>query len=250
MRTQFWTLYKKELREGAPFGIVIGILLTGLIVFLSAMSPRWGENTTFALSFMPLVIIPFYALFQGFTAYRSEWKEDTVYTLMSLPVPGWFFSLTKWLATMTYFTAFTLLNLALILLFYWRMTFTAFETVPGVIGLMQMIKVFILIYLAYWLGSAISYIIGQFSFLTSRLVNKGKAIIGGITVLTSFWIFFRLGGLLTGLLGWLPDLHVGIWNYDTGYYARLDLAPWIALILVAAGLIYLGAWMLERILEV
>lgn len=254
MRKQFWHLYKKELREGAPFAIVLGILIAGLLIFLTVMKARWGADAALGLSFTPLGIIPFYVLFQGFTAFRSEWKEDTIFTVMSLPVPGWFFCATKLFATMTYFTLMTILNVGLAVILNWGIIKHLFENIPNIIGLMQIVKVAILMYLVYWLLTGISYIIGQFSFLTSRLVNKGKALIGGLTALTTFWLFFRLGGFLTSLLSWLPDLNVGFWNYQNGFYhtqvVAVDVAPWLALILVSGGLIYLGAWLLERILEV
>lgn len=254
MRKQFWHLYKKELREGAPFAIVLGILILGLLIFLTTTRARWGREVGIFLSFAPLGLLPFYALFQGFTAFRGEWKEDTVFTILSLPVPGWFFCLTKWLASMTYFTVLTVLNIVLIGLFNWSFVGEAFANIPSLVGFLTIVKLVTLMYLAYWLCSGISYIIGQFSFLTSRLVNKGKAILSGLTALTSCWIIFRVGGLFTRLFAWLPEMHVGIWNYQNGFYrtdfVALDLAPWLALVLVAAGLLFLGAWLLERILEV
>ncbi len=254
MRKQFWYLYKKELKESATFLVIFCILSLGWLFFLGAQKDNWHIELVFGLSFIPLGLLPLYVIAKGFLSFRGEWKDDTIYAIKALPVPGWYFVVSKFLATMTSFTLLTLVILGGIYLLSIKYINILFSAIPRVGGIGWFWKDLIFAYLVIWLVIGLHYIISQFSYLVSHLFSKFTELITGVTFLLSYWFMLRVAGLTIILFKWLPDVSVTAWNYYAGInhmnVIELDSAPGIALLLLGIGFVCLGSWLLENVLEV
>lgn len=254
MRKSFLNLYKKELKENMPLAVVYVILALAWILFLSTRHGRWDDELIFGLSYIPLGLLPIYAMIQGFLSYRSEWKDDTIFAVLSLPVPGWYFTASKFLATMTYFTVLSLVMLGSIWLLSMDLVTSILAEVPAHMGYGWMIQGFIGMYLAGWLSSGLNYLVCQFSYLVSRLFNKFIAVITGLAYLLSYWVLLRVAGWISWAFNWLPDYSMETWSQIYGftykYVLSFETAPWIALLVIGVGLAWFGSWLLENVLEV
>ena len=85
---KFWSLYKKEMRSEAPSFFILLAVIFGWSVWVFS-KPELPTEMTFVLVSLPLVMIPFYAVLRVILDLRSEWAEDTIQLLVSLPVRGW-----------------------------------------------------------------------------------------------------------------------------------------------------------------
>ncbi|WP_338825607.1 hypothetical protein MHOCP_12240 [Moorella humiferrea] len=107
-------LYRKELRDlRLESMVVLGlILLWNLFLYYKAGTATWPPGTHLVFSLMMLVITGFLPLIESFKIWGDEWKNNTVYLLLSLPVNGQQVVLAKLLAVLT---QFILLSLAALL---------------------------------------------------------------------------------------------------------------------------------------
>ncbi|MCK4257837.1 MAG: hypothetical protein KAX49_02605 [Halanaerobiales bacterium] len=254
MRKQFWALYKKEFKESAGLMVIYGVLTLGWLFLLAAQKGHWRIELVFGLSFIPLGLLPFYAMLKGFISYRSEWKDDTIYTLKALPVPGWYFMASKFLATMTHFTILSFVSLGGTYFIGFKYINALLATIPSLGGKSWLWNDLFLIYIIFWLANGLNYLICQFSYLSSRLFNKLTGLITGVTFLLSYWLLFRVVGFISILFKWLPDFTLKGWSqYNDVFYIeiiKIETAPWIALSILVLGLAWVGSWILENVLEV
>ncbi|MGI6285039.1 hypothetical protein SEF58_04385 [Neomoorella humiferrea] len=107
-------LYRKELRDlRLESMVVLGlILLWNFFLYYKAGTATWPPGTHLVFSLMMLVITGFLPLIESFKIWGDEWKNNTVYLLLSLPVNGQQVVLAKLLAVLT---QFILLSLAALL---------------------------------------------------------------------------------------------------------------------------------------
>lgn len=254
MRGKFWRLYLKELKESDNFAILFGIIGIGWFIFLSTQYLSWGDDTTSGLSFITLTLLPLYSLIKGFQSFRTEWKSDTIYSLLSLPVPRWHLLFSKFLAAMTVVTG---MSAIFILGIYFNSKFVTLDllnSLPRSFGIGIYLKWIISLYILLWIFCAICFIISQFSFLISKLFNKFSGLITGVTFLFALWMVIRVGSIVGKLFFWLPDLVIEMVRYryqlfymDVAYF---NISPIMGVIIASIGLFFIGAWLLENILEV
>lgn len=55
----------------------------------------WHSQMSVLAVALPTAFFPLWLIWRSFQTLRSEWREDTVYTLLALPVPGWQVMLAK-----------------------------------------------------------------------------------------------------------------------------------------------------------
>lgn len=258
MRGKFWRLYLKELQESMNFAVLFAIIGVGWLIFLSIQQVNWGSESVFALSFIPLSLLPLYALFKGFRSFRLEWKSETIYTLLSLPVPRWYLLFAKFLATMTIVTVLSIIFLLGIYLdSRLFLIVNIFHNISRTFGIGFYLQLFLYAYLILWIFCAIGFFLSQFSYLVSKLFNRFSGLISGITFLFTIWIVIRVGSILGKLFFWLPDLSVtNLANYQNQMFILqrdvicFDITPFIGIIAASIGLFFLGVWLLEKVLEV
>lgn len=258
MRGKFWRLYSKELKESMNFAVLFAIIGVGWLIFLSTQQVNWGSETIFGLSFIPLSLLPLYVLFKGFRSFQSEWKSETIYTLLSLPVPRWYLLCAKFLAAMTIVTVLSIIFLLGIYLdSRLFIIVNVFHNISRNFGMGFYLQLFLYSYLILWIFCAIGYFLSQLSYLVSKLFNRFSGLISGITFLFTIWIVIRIGAILGKLFFWLPDLSlVNLSNYRNQMFILqrdvicFDITPFIGIIVASIGLFFLGGWLLEKVLEV
>ena len=254
MRGAFWRLYLKELKGSLNYTILLAFGV-GWLIFLPTQKLNWGSEIVFGLSFIPLLLLPVYILIKGFLSFRSEWKSDTVYSLLSLPVPGWYILLAKLLAAMTILTGLSIIFIIGIyldsrLIISW----TVLTFVPRNFGIGIYLKMLLCMYIISWFLCVIGYVIIQFSYLVSKLFNRFSGFITGVTFLFTLWVVFRIGSIINKLLFWIPDLKLITWAYRNQILhhdiAYINISPFIGIIIASIGLFFVSAWLLENVLEI
>ncbi len=251
---EFCRLYIKELRESTNIAAIYGVLSIGWFLFLCVQKFNWHTELIFGLSFIPLGLLPVYLILKGYISFRSEWKDETIYAVLSLPVPGWYFSLSKLAAAMSIFTVLSLLSGLGVYIVSYRYIWSLMMTFPQSVGLGIIGKMFFLVYLLYWFISLVYYVLTQFSYLLSQLFTRFNGIISGLVFLLSNWLLFRLAAGLTNIMRWTPDILLKNWGHINGYFYihnnYLETAPFFAILIVITGIFFLGSWVLENVLEV
>lgn len=253
----WWELYKKELFTLGFFMLVVLLLVFAWELFLFYKIDVWPEGLAFGLSFLPLSFFPLLILWLAFNGYRSEWKDDTNYFLLSLPRHGWEISLAKLTAAMTFYLAAPLVTLFFIYIFQWGSLKELLADVPeAIIRGQWAIETIIKAFIVYWLFGLANYIITQFSQLVSLFYDRFRGLITIIVFIISNYIVYRGGSVLAPLLNWLPDFPVEVMNeptYGMGlqkFTIYIGSGPLIGSALLLVGLFFFGSWLLENQLEV
>ena len=94
--SKFLRLLRKDLEASRwPLGILSGLILLFMLFVRYKISAGWALESAIITVALPLMFFVPWFVWQSFQTLRSEWKEDTVYTLLVLPVPGWYITLAK-----------------------------------------------------------------------------------------------------------------------------------------------------------
>ena len=101
---KLFTLYKKDL-AASKFEtlLILGFIIVGNLFLLYKTKTAWPLDMAIALSMLALGFVPLFTFFKAFNFIREEWKENTVYFMMSLPTTGNIIFLSKFLALLTQF---------------------------------------------------------------------------------------------------------------------------------------------------
>ena len=103
-RRKLVTLYKKDL-AASKFEtlLILGFIVAGNLFLYYKAKTSWELDMCTALSVLPLGFVPLFTFFRAFGFIREEWKENTIYFMMSLPTTGNVIFLSKFLALLTQF---------------------------------------------------------------------------------------------------------------------------------------------------
>ncbi|HZK56905.1 MAG TPA: hypothetical protein VFD17_01240 [Clostridia bacterium] len=101
---KLFTLYKKDL-AASKFEtlLILGFITVGNLFLLYKAKTSWPLDMSMALSTLFLGFVPLFTFFKAFNFIREEWKENTIYFMMSLPTTGNTIFLSKFLALLTQF---------------------------------------------------------------------------------------------------------------------------------------------------
>ncbi|MFW5649286.1 MAG: hypothetical protein ACOCG5_09370 [Candidatus Alkaliphilus sp. MAG34] len=101
---KLFTLYKKDL-AASKFEtlLILGFITVGNLFLLYKAQTSWPLDMSMALSTLFLGFVPLFTFFKAFNFIREEWKENTIYFMMSLPTTGNTIFLSKFLAMLTQF---------------------------------------------------------------------------------------------------------------------------------------------------
>lgn len=114
----FSTLLKKDLLLGKNENILIFICIVVVNLFAYIKLPL---ETAFPISSMLLFFIPLSIFFKAFTIIDSEWKQNTVYLMMSLPISGKMIYLSKLGALLIQWIILTIAALPFTVLMYFQL---------------------------------------------------------------------------------------------------------------------------------
>lgn len=101
---KLFTLYKKDLTilKFETLLILGSIIVFNLFLYYKAKT-SWPLDMSLGLSTLLLSFVPLFTFFRAFNFIKEEWKENTVYFMMSLPTSGNIIFLSKFLALLTQF---------------------------------------------------------------------------------------------------------------------------------------------------
>lgn len=251
--SRFFRLLRKDLEASRmPVGFLSGITI-GIMIFvrMKIASGAWPAETTVAAVAIPLAFIPLWIFWQSFQTLRSEWREDTVYTLLVLPVPGWQVMLSKLISIWMEYTVLLAVTITGTLLFFGRMLENFWNALPSmswVISNGLIIYLFSLTILAFFI------VFVQLSFVVSKMVGRFQGIVAIWVWVLSSWLVQKLGFILEPLFRWLPPLplHKLMRLDELGRGITLDgnLAPLIGAWLGVIVLFWLTSYLFEHYVEI
>ncbi len=254
----FARLYRKDLEMMQFSMLLLGLLIAAWEIFLLTRVTVWRPGMPLALSFLPLMFLPVWLIWDAVQSYRAEWQAGTVYFLLAAPVRGWVIAAAKLAALMTSFTALALLTGggSLAILATGRGLPPSLADVWGQMPRQALVSTTFAGVVAYWLGALGTAVLFQAASAASHLAFRWRfpALVGSVVV--AYWLLWRLGGLGHYLLGWLPDLPVpvvqvgpeGIRYVSDAVF--LDSGPVVGWLVGLVLLFWLTGWLLQHVLEV
>lgn len=250
---RFLKLLQKDLQATLlPLGFISGIsLIIMLFTRIKIATGAWPEETSMIATIIPVVFLPIWVLWQSFQTLRSEWREDTVYTLLILPVPGWQVMLAKLTAILVEYTALLIVIVAGVLACFPMLTHEVLQSIPSVAWLVRngfLLYLFSLV----MLFSMITFV--QLAFLVGKMIGKVQGLVALWTLVLGGWLTNKIGALLEPLFRWIPKLPLHkllrLDEIRQGVVADLDLAPEIGFWLATIAVFILTSYLFEHYVEV
>lgn len=251
--TRFFRLLRKDLQASLlPLGFLSGItLIVMLFTRVRIATGSWPMETALAAVSLPLVFMPLWLLWQSFQTLRVEWREDTVYTLLVLPVPGWKVMLAKLAAVCIEYSVLLGVTVLGTLIFFAPQVQLAMEVLPGSLWA---VRNGILVYLFSLAMLASVVIFVQLAFVVSRMVGRAQGLVALWTLFLSSWLVDLCGSLLAPLFRWLPALSLDklfrLYEIEAGIVVNWRLASEIGSWLGILGLFVLTGVLFEHFVEV
>lgn len=251
--SRFYRLLRKDLEASRwPLVFLSGITV-GIMLFVRhrVSTGAWPPTGAIAAVVIPLTFLPLWLMWQSFQTLRSEWREDTVYTLLVLPVPGWQIMLSKLVSIWVEYTVLLAVTLGGTLLFFWGMLEDALRTLPSV---SWAVSNGLLIYLASLAILASFVIFVQLAFVVGKMVGRLQGIVAIWTLVLASWLVDKLGMLFEPLFRWIPSLplHRLLRLHELGRDVTLEwnLAPEIGTWLGILALFWATSYLFEHYVEV
>lgn len=256
MKGAYWQLFSKEIRSSKLILLLSIAAIIAWDIFLASRLGRWSEELVAVLAWMPMGLLQFYALFSGITSFSQEWRGNHMHLMLSLPVRGWQIFSAKVLSTMCEIVLITIVTMAGASLLGFGPINLAFREsggLPSAVPGSLVYRLAILAVILLWLSMTAITVMGQFSYISSRMFERFGGLVTVWVLLLSFWGLARFMTIVTPMLRWLPDIPFRIWNSVDGRImtatAWLDSAPLVAAALWVAILFAIGSWLLERHVE-
>ncbi len=238
-------LLYKDLKLNRFFLIFLPVI-TGLWhVFLTSRPGLWQGMPPAAipLAFLPLILLPFWALLVGFNSWRQEWREKTIFLLGTLPVSGIKLVTAKLLALLA------LVIIILVVFIISLIVFIDMTIIQESIGLNMFFIEGAKILLLFLFFITIIAVLTQWTYITSRLVERFSGLAAFLIFFISAWGIVRAGALLQPVFAWVPLITFSDFTItDNGYSSSvyLDMSNILSLLAVAALLHLASGYLLER----
>ncbi len=253
----WWQQFKKELQgHRIDFALIAGALLVWLLFLVSRVG-AWSDEVILAIYWFPMGFLPIWALWTSVQLYRHEWRENTSYLMLSLPVRAWIITSAKLAVLVAGVVGFSSVILAGGLLLVERTGILSglgdihdLASVP----LEWVFKMGLLGYAWSVGGIVLLALLAQWAYVFSRLFNRFQGLVMAWTWLVTFWLMGRVVDLGGRLLTWLPDFYLRMPDMaGEGLHLHrvaLESGPFWALILFVVGLYTLLNLTVERAVEV
>jgi hypothetical protein len=242
-------LFIKEWRSILPVYSVFAVAIVMLHLFLLYKKDTLHEDTIFVLSLvLPFILLSLLTIGTGYYQLHVEWKTNSIYLLLSLPLRGWKVLSVK-LAALLSLLLLTLLwgvtSFALILLRVKWDQITASEEWTEMLPFL--FNVALNSFWMYMLVLILLLVLIQFTYLCGQLVAKFKWLVMAGAFLGTLWLILRISPLLSNLFVWTPEIYFGA--EDTGAM-YLYSGPFLVLWLISIGLMGLNGLIFEKEVEV
>ncbi len=193
----FATLYKKDISLGKNETLLImGFLVVANLFLYYKAQTSWPSQAAMGLSSALLVFIPLSIFFKAFTSISSEWKENTVYLMMSLPVSGNMIFLSKLLALLTQLLFLTLVALPFTgtFIFKYGLNIQDLEYALSMIDA-EIVRVIVQVFILAFTTFTLSLIIVFFSTLVGRMFRRYSGLISFVIFLVINYVIGEITNL-------------------------------------------------------
>jgi len=232
-----------------PLFAVYLVAVVALQGFMLYKSRVWDNGIILAFSFIvPCVCAAVIAIGAGYYQLHTEWRMNTIYLLLSLPVRGWRVLSAKLAAAMSLLiaTIFAIsISFAVILVRVKWQEWRASDELPPFMPTVLNVAVHSL--WMYALAVLFLLVLMQFAFLCGQLVTRMKGLVAVAAFVGMLWLALRISPPLAGLLAWMPDIYFGGQDTDVAY---LHSGPFLALIVLSAAMTWVNGCIYEKAVEV
>ncbi|MCI3923169.1 hypothetical protein MO973_23370 [Paenibacillus sp. TRM 82003] len=245
----FARLYRKEVKGIFPLFVVFAAVVVAWHAFILYKSETWDHDLVFVLSLiMPFVAAGLLAVGASYAQLHTEWRTNSIYLLMALPMAGWKVLTAKLLSALTLLigsaAAVGISFAALLLRAKW-------EELTGNAELQFMLPTLIsLTWNVFWLSclsAALVMILVQFAYLCGQMAARLKWLFVLCAFVGGLWLVIRITPPLSGLFLWTPDFIVGA---EGGEAAYMQSGPFLILTLVGIGFMWINGYIFDKEVEV
>ncbi len=245
----FRKLFLKEVRASLPLYVVFCAAVLLLHLLFLYKKDDWDQNLIPAFTLLlPYLFAGALAVGMGYYQLHSEWRSNSVYLLLSLPVRGWKVlaaKLSASLALLVATSAWIAGSFAATLLpSQWRELNADDQAVDAFPTLFSLAANSLWMYLFF---VALFIIVVQFAFLCGQLVARFKWLVVFASFFAALWLILRINPLLSDALRWTPEIIFGGNELDMVYF---NSGPFIGLALLGAALAWLNGYIFEKEVEV
>lgn len=248
------SLIKKEFRQFNILFIVSILITAAWEWFLIIRTENWPPGLSFGLGFIPLFFLPLIMIFLGYTSYRSEWSNNTIYLLKIIPRRGYQINLAKFIPALIYYLFLSAALIAVNIYFNQGLITQIVNESPEMIGRQMSRQFLILSYFAYLITGVQLYLITQFSYIIASFYNRFRLLISILVFILSHYLILRIGGFFNNLFNWLPDFPVTVFMEGpagaTESTIYIGSAPFIVIILIMVGLFFLNSRLIASDVDV
>ena len=245
----FRRLFNKEARSLFPLYAVFLAAVILLHFFILYKSSKWDDDAFVVLAVvLPGLFAAVIAIGAGYYQLQSEWRTNSIYLLMSLPVRGWRILLAKLTANMVLLIGTTVGMAASFVLILLRDKWPEWRAADAVSPALPTLLIAVLH--IFWISALVLFfllVLVQFAYLCGQLVSKLKWVVVAAAFLGVLWLALRVSPPIANLLLWMPDIAFG--GEDTGV-SYLYSGPFVALFLMGTGLAWLNGVLFEKVVEV
>ncbi|OUM97732.1 MAG: hypothetical protein BAA04_12025 [Firmicutes bacterium ZCTH02-B6] len=253
----WWQQYKKEILGNRTELLILtgGYLLWTL--FLVSRVGRWDADAIIAAYFAPVTgIFPLWTAWTSVQLYRQEWRENTSYLMLSLPVRARTITSAKLAMLLTGAVGFMLLFAVGGWLIFERTGIWAemrAELFP-IVPLEYRVKMSLLVFGLTLAALLVIALVVQFTYVFSRLFNRLRFVVMGWSWVLLFWLMGLAAGFGLRWLAFLPDFHLRLLSVRNRIpvfeVVTIESGPFVALALFVVALYALLNAVLERAVEV
>lgn len=258
----FLRLLRKDL-EASKLPILINcVLLIGWLLLLRyRLAAKLPIEAVFALLVVPLTFLPLWFMWQSLRTLRSEWREDTIFSLLLLPVTGWQLISAKLVALVIEATVIVITYSGGILILFQNTIRSLLSDILTGISLTLLLKNGLLVYLGAVALFTSFLIFVQLAFIVAKLIGRFHGLVMIWVFILTTWLVDRMGYILQPVFAWIPDIPLDklfgmnelltvikgenpaiVWQWNIS----AEVGAWLAVI----GLFVLSGWLLENYMEV
>ena len=248
------SLLKKEIRQANILYIVSLLIIVAWQWLLITRTDNWPPGLSFGLGFIPLFFLPIIMIFMGYTSYRGEWNNDTIYLLKILPRRGYEINLAKFIPAFTYYLLISAVLITVNIFFHQGLISQMFSEAPEIVGREISKQFLVLAYSSYLITGLQLYLITQFSYIIASFFNRFRLLISILVFILSNYLILRIGGFLNYLFNWLPDFPVTVFMESpagvTESTIYIGSAPFIVILILMTGLFFLNSYLIASDVDV
>ena len=190
--------------SGATLALMayVRLRLANSPVFVETAESYWPSGYLVLALILPITFFPLWLVWRSLQTLRSEWREDTIYTLMALPVPGWQVMLSKLIGLCVEYTTLFVVTMGGFLLFLGRVL-ELDRVLPGPAWVA--VNAF-WVYVGGLLLFAALAVQVQLAFVVGKMVGRAHGLVALWAWILAVWFSTRVSGLLQPLFSWLPPV--------------------------------------------